>query len=143
MPSTRTAAVPGGLRATRVRIRTLGPIAALGPPAVLGAASLVLMSDNTSTSRGVLGFGLAVLAAPALLAFGAPLSDPDTYGPSVLASAVFWLLLGAVAAWRATRRPVAGWTDFWREYLWLAVPAWLGVVGAVVLANLVLGQALF
>jgi hypothetical protein len=127
----------------RVRIRTLVPFVALVPPAVLGLASLVLMRDNVSTARGVLGFGLAVLAAPALLVFGAPLTDTDTYGPAVLASAAFWLLIGTIASWRATRRPVAGWADFWREYLWLAVPAWLGVVGAVLLANLVLGQALF
>jgi hypothetical protein len=127
----------------RSRIRMLGPILALLPPAVLGLAGTLLLRDNSSTARGALGFGLSVLAAPALLVVGAPLGDSARYGAAVLVSVAFWFVLGVVAAFRATRPPVAGWLDYWREYLWLAVPAWLGVLVAALLANLVLGEALF
>ena len=51
--------------------------------------------------------------------------------------------LGTVAARRATRRPVATWRDFWREYFWLAGGVWLGVIVALVLVALVLGRPIF
>ena len=46
------------------------------------------------------------------------------------------------ASVRATKRPAATWRDFWREYLWLATGVWVGVVAALVAADLVLGRAL-
>ncbi len=109
----------------------------------MGLLALALTRNNTSTAKGIAGFALGVLAAPGLLVAGAPLTSTSRYAPAIVGSAVFWALLGMFAGLRATRRPVAGWTDFWREYLWLAVPAWLGVIGALVLANVVLGKALF
>ena len=63
------------------------------------------------------------------------------YLAAAAASALMWLLVGAVASARATRRPVATWGDFWKEYLWLAGGVWLGVFGSLVAANLILGGA--
>jgi hypothetical protein len=137
-----SAPVPQGPRAYRLRIRRLGPLVGVLPAALLGVVSLVLLHDNTSTARGVAGFLTAVLAAPGLLVAGAPMVDGvGAYGPAVLGSAVVWLLIGAVASRRATRSPVATWRDFWKEHLWLAAGVWLGVVAALVAANLVLGGA--
>ena len=65
------------------------------------------------------------------------------YLGAVVGSAVLWMVLGATAARRATRLPVASWRDFWREYLWLAVGVWLGVVVALIAVNLVFGRAMF
>jgi hypothetical protein len=111
-------------------------------PAVLGLLSLVLLRDNTSTTRGVLGFLAAVLAAPGLLVAGAPMAgSTGLYMVAVLGSAAVWLLVGVVAARRATRTPVASWGDYWKEYVWIAGGVWLGVVGALVAANLILGGA--
>ncbi len=109
----------------------------------MGALGLFLLRGNTdSTVRGVVGFLLAVLAAPGLLVAGAPLnSGTGVYAAAVIGSAVVWLLLTIVATRRATRTPVATWGDFWKEYLWLAGAVWLGVVGALVAANLMLGGA--
>ncbi len=127
----------------RTRIRGLGPFLALIAPAGLGALSWLLLRGNESTARGVLGFLLAVFAAPLMLVAGVPLTSSTTArAVSVAASAAMWLLIGVVASRRATRRPVASWRDFWREYLWLAAGVWLGVVGALVAANLLLGRAL-
>ena len=53
-----------------------------------------------------------------------------------------WVVVGIVAARRATRSPVATWSDYWREYLWLAAGIWLGVVVAVVAIRLTIGGAL-
>jgi hypothetical protein len=133
-----------GPRAYRSKLRGTGPIVALVPPGVLGVFSLLLLSGHTSLVRGLAGFLTAVLAAPGLLVVGAPLrSGSAVYLGAVAGSAVFWMLLGAVSARRATRLPVASWRDYWREYLWLAVGVWCGVVVALIVVNLVFGRALF
>lgn len=135
--------VPQGPRAYRARLRRLGPILGLLPPAAMGGAAWWLLRDNTSTVRGVGSFLLAVLAAPGLLVMGVPLSSGgQVWLVGVGASAAMWLLVGVVASRRATRAPAASWRDFWREYLWLAGGVWLGVVGALLAANLILGRAL-
>ena len=120
----------------------MGVLAGLLPPAVLGALSMLLLRDNQTTVRGVLGFVTAVLAAPGLLVAGVPMAgSTGLYLAAAAASALMWLLVGAVASARATRRPVATWGDFWKEYLWLAGGVWLGVFGSLVAANLILGGA--
>ena len=136
--------VPGGPREYRNRIRALGPLASLAPPAVMGLLALLLLNGSTSAGRGLPGFLLAILAAPALLVFGVPLtSGAGTYLAAALLSAVLWLAIGVVASRRATRSPAPRWSDFWREWAWPAAGVWLGVVVALLVADLALGKALF
>ena len=130
-------------RRTRSSVRAKGPFVALLLPAVLGLIALVLLGGSTSTGRGVAGFLFAMLAAPLLPAFGAPLrSGSGAVTGAAMASAVLWFLLGAFASRRATRTPFGGWGRFWGEYLWLAGCVWLGAVLAAVASNLVLGRVL-
>jgi hypothetical protein len=136
--------VPLGPRAYRSKIRGSGPIVGLVPPAILGCISLLLLREHTSLFRGALGFLTAILAAPGLLVAGVPLrSGGGVYLGSVIGSAVLWMIVGAISARRATRSPAASWRDYWREYLWLAIGVWLGVVLALVAVNLIFGRALF
>jgi len=117
---------------------------ALVPPAILGAISLLLLRHHTSLTRGAAGFVTAVFAAPGLLVVGAPLrSGRGVYLLAIAGSAVLWMVLGAIAARRATRLPAASWRDFWREYAYLAFGVCLGVVLALVAVNLIFGRALF
>jgi hypothetical protein len=117
---------------------------ALVPPGALGVVALLLLRSHTSLTRGVAGFLTAVFAAPGLLVAGVPLRSGGTvYLAAIGGSALIWMLLGAVAARRATRSPAATWRDYWREYLWLALGVWLGVVVALVVVNVILGRALF
>lgn len=135
--------VPNGPRAFRYRLRRLGPLAALLPAVLLGAVALALLHGNTATSRGVAGFAATMLSAPALMAFGVPLATgSQRLLLGVAVSAALWMVVGLVAARRATRSPVATWRDFWREYLWLAAGIWFGVVVALVAVELVVGRAL-
>ncbi|MEX1106588.1 MAG: hypothetical protein WEB78_10345 [Ilumatobacteraceae bacterium] len=128
---------------TRQAIRTTGPFVALIPPAILGVAALVALRDSTGVNRGVPGFVAAVLAAPLLPVLGAPMrSGTSLYLIAAAGSAVVWMVLGAIAAARATRDPAACWGRFWSEYLWLMICVWIGVVLSVVLTDLVLGRVL-
>ncbi len=135
------APVPQGPRAYRQRLRRFGPVLGLLPAAALGGLAWLSLHDNVSSVRGVLGFLLAVLAAPCLLAVGVPLTTGAAlYVVAFVASAVIWLSLGSLAARRATRRPAAMWSDFWREFVWLAAGVWVGVVLALAAIDLLLGR---
>lgn len=132
----------GVLPSYRTHIRSMGPIVALIPPAVLGIVALAMLRGSTTTTRGVGGFLAAVLAAPLLPVLGAPMkSGSGLYLSAAVGSAVLWFALGALAAHRATRVPLAGWRHFWGEYVWLLLSVWVGVVVSLVAANLVLGRA--
>ena len=48
-----------------------------------------------------------------------------------------------VASRRATRDPMATWTDFWRNYAWLAGAVWLGTLVALAVAGLSIGSQFF
>lgn len=136
--------VPLGPRAYRSKLRSSGPLVALLPQGFLGAISLMLLRGHTSLGRGVVGFLAAILAAPGLLVAGAPLrSGRSVYLGAIVGSALLWMIVGAIAARRATRMPVASWRDYWREYIWLAAGVWLGVVVALGAVNLIFGRALF
>ena len=131
-----------GPRWYRSRIRTRGPFVALGPPAVLGAVSLLLLNVLDGKTSGYGGLLLGVFAAPGLLAVGAPFSSESVYPIGVTISVMLWLVVGAIAAARATRNPMATWADFWRNYAWLAGGIWLGAIAALLVARLVVGDAL-
>lgn len=136
--------MPQGPRAFRGRIRRIGPFAALVPAASLAVVSALLLHNNSSTSQGIAGFGALVLAAPAMLAAGVPLTtESGRKALGVLASIALWLLVGLLASRRATRSPVAMWRDFWREFAWLAAGIWVGVVIGLALTEILVGRALF
>ena len=112
------------------------------PPAVLGALAWLVLRLAEGRWAGVVGLFGGVIAAPGLLVAGAPFGDDTTYRMAVLASAPLWLVIGFAASRRSTRSPMATWTDFWREYTWLAVGVAVGAVGAVLAASAVLGESL-
>ncbi len=84
-----------------------------------------------------------VFAAPALLAAGAPFGDRGLYPVAIGASMVLWLLVGFLAARRATRNPMATWSDYWRHYAWMCGGVWAGAVIALVVAALSISDSLF
>ena len=137
------AVVPLGPRDFRYRIRRIGPFAAVLPACALAIVATMMLHGNTSTSSGVAGFAAIVFAAPGLLVAGIPLTtESGRTFLGVMGSIALWLVLGVVASRRATRSPVAMWRDYWREYLWLAVGVWAGVVMGLALTELFVGRAL-
>ena len=83
-----------------------------------------------------------MFAAPGLLAVGVPFSGEEVYAIGITLSVLLWLVVGAIAARRATRNPMASWTDFWRTYWWLAGGIWVGAIAALVVARISVGGAL-
>lgn len=91
---------------------------------------------------GAVGLIAGVCAAPALLAAGAPFGDDGLYPIAVAASAVMWLLIGWLAARKATRNPMATWRDYWRHYAWLLGGICLGACAALAVSAWVVADPL-
>jgi hypothetical protein len=83
------------------------------------------------------------MAAPGLLVAGAPFGDRGLYPVAIGASVVCWLLIGFLAARRATRNPMATWADFWRHYAWMCGGVWVGCGVALVVAGVSISDSLF
>lgn len=127
----------------RSRIRRLGPIAALIVPATLGVIAILALKVFEGPWSGAIGLIAGVCAAPGLLVVGAPFGDTSLYPLAIAGSAVMWVLVGVLASRRCTRNPMATWTDYWRQFFWLCAGIWLGCGAALVVAAMVVGQALF
>jgi hypothetical protein len=135
--------VPDGPVANRRNIRRWGALAALVPPAIAGAVGALLLWGSDTPWRGVPGFGLLVAAVPVLPITGVPAEGGEMrYLIAVIASVVLWLVIGGVAARRATRTPIATWDDWRGEYQRLALGAALGGIGALALSWLVVDLGL-
>jgi len=127
--------VPRGPLHYRRRLRRLGPLIGLAAPVVaIGAAAAVWRfwpcpAGARCVARAVVAWGFGALALPTAVLVGLPFNG-GTIRVTLVAvtSALVWLAVGFVAGRRATRVPVAAWRDWAREYLWLAVPLWLGVL---------------
>ncbi len=139
----RGSTVYEGPRWFRTQIRRRGPFLALIVPAIVGVgAALILRIFDTAWSGGV-GLIGAVCAAPTLLVAGAPFSDRGLYPIAILAAVPLWMVVGWMAARRATRNPMASWADFGRHLAMLTLGVWVGSIVAMVIATMSLGESLF
>ena len=120
----------------------LGPLFGVIPMAAMGATAIAALRLGDGRTSGLIGLIGGVSAAPGLLVAGAPFADESRYPIAALASVPLWLILGLIASRRATRRPMATWTDYTRELLWLTIGVVMGAVGALVAATSILGESL-
>ena len=103
---------------------------------------MIALQLGDGRTSGLIGLVTGVSAAPGLLVAGAPFADDGRYPLAVVASIPLWLMLGLVASRRATKRPMATWTDYWRELMWLTSGVVIGAVAALVAATSILGESL-
>ncbi|MEO1059497.1 MAG: hypothetical protein AAFY28_21540 [Actinomycetota bacterium] len=141
-PTSLEPPVTDGPRWYRTRIRRYGPLAGLLVPAVLGGIAWAALRVSDAGWSGAVGLIAGVCAAPALLAAGAPFGDDGLYPIAVAASAVMWLLIGWLAARKATRNPMATWRDYWRHYGWLCGGICLGACAALAVSAWVVADPL-
>ncbi|MFT4656197.1 MAG: hypothetical protein ACJAXA_003738 [Candidatus Aldehydirespiratoraceae bacterium] len=130
----------GGPRWYQRQIRMFGPFVALVIPGLLGAIAYLSLQMSDSSWSGPVGLIGGYFAAPALLAIGAPFADREIYPIAAAASAVMWLLVGVLASRRATRNPMASWSDFWRHYSWMLAGIWVGVGIGLAIATVRVGS---
>lgn len=131
-----------GPRWYRARIRGWGPFLALIPPGVVGAIAWSALRYSETAWSGAVGLIGGVLAAPVLLFVGAPFGDRDLYPLAIAASGLVWMLVGWLAARRATRNPMATWGAFWQHYGWMLCGIWVGAGAALAIATYSLGDSL-
>lgn len=135
----RPALVPDGLRYHRQRVLHLAPLMSLVVPVIAGLMALVLLSGSASTWRGLIGFVAALVALPTAPIVGLPVvSGSGRWAVAVLSSLGLWCLLGVVAARRSTRRMAASWPEWRKEWLRLAIGAWVGAMIGMALAGIYL-----
>ena len=132
-----------GPRWYRRRIRFWGPILGLVVPGLVGAIAYLALHLSDAPWSGAVGLIGGVFAAPGLLLVGAPFGERDLYPLAVGASGLLWVLIGLLASRRATRNPMATWSDFWRHYWWLCGGIWVGCSIALGVAAVVISDSLF
>jgi hypothetical protein len=112
-------------------------------PAIVGGIAYASLHLFDTAWSGAVGLIAGVWAAPALLAAGAPFGERSLYPLAVAASALLWILVGFLAARRATRNPMATWSDFWRHYAWMCAGVWAGASLALAIAAVAISDSLF
>ena len=109
-------------------------------PGILGAIAYFSLQMSDAAWSGPVGLIGGYYSSPALLAIGAPFADRSVYPIAAIASALMWLLVGVLASRRATRNPMATWSDFWRHYAWMLCGIWVGVTVALAIATVRIGR---
>ena len=146
----RLAAVDLAAVPVEVVRKHLPEAAAIGgeSPAVAGGREVIGVSgDRVGTilrtspaGDAAVGFVALVAAFPVMPVLGVPAADGSArLAVAVGVSLVVWWVLGQMAAARVTRRAVAGWREWLREFAVIGSGLWLGAVGAVLLSALALG----
>jgi|688.fasta_scaffold87156_3 hypothetical protein len=131
--------VVDGIIANRNLVRKRGGAVAVAMSASLALLGLILLVLPSSL-LGMVGYLILVIALPVLSIAGIPaVSTFASYAIATVASAAIWFGLGQVSAIRATRRAVAGWPEWAREFRPLAIGIAIGAVLALALSGIVLG----
>lgn len=121
-------------------MRRRGGAAAVGLAIALAIGGRLVDLVVGGAVGGVMGFVTLVAAFPVMPVLGVPAADGSArLALAVVVSLVVWWVLGQMAAARVTRRAVAGWREWLREFAVIGSGLWLGAVGAVLLAALALG----
>lgn len=125
---------------TRREVRRRGGVVGVGVSLSFVVIGFLLRTVIGGAAGGALDFVFLVAAFPLMPVLGLPAADgPVRTFLAVTASLAVWLVLGQVVAGRVTQRAVAGWREWSREFVIIGSGLWLGAVGAVVIAALVLG----
>lgn len=131
---------PGGIVHTRRSVRRNGGIVGVALSLSLAVFGMLVKAVVGGAAGGALSFAALVAAFPVMPVTGVPAAD-GTWRilGSVAVSLGVWWVLGQVAAARVTRRAVAGWREWLREFVVFGSGLWLGAVGAALIAAVALG----
>lgn len=106
----------------------------------LWVTGMLLGAILPGAKGGALSFLFVVMAFPVMPLLGIPAAGGAVRVlVAVAASGAAWWVIGQVTAARVTNHPVVGWREWSREFVSLAVGLWVGAVGSLALAVVVLG----
>jgi len=92
------------------------------------------------TLSNVAWFGSTMVAFPIMPILGIPATgSSERILLAVVVSLALWWLLGQLSSVKVSSRPVVGWREWFREFLFFAISIITGTVGALVLAAYFLG----
>lgn len=134
-----TKIVPDGINAHRTLVRQRGGLISVAIAAGLTLIGAILLW-LPGAIFGVIGYLFINAGLPLLALTGVPaISGTSRYFIAVIGSVAMWWVIGHFAAMRATRRAIAGWPEWRREFQPLAIGVWVGTILALVVTAFVLG----
>ena len=138
--SNRRPQVSGGIALTRRQVRRLGGVMGIAISLSLFVVGWLLQTLFSSTLTNGAWFALTMIAFPVMPILGIPATGGSTrILLAVLASLVLWWFLGQLAAHKASSRPIVGWREWTKEFLFFATGITAGTLGGIFLAAYFLG----
>lgn len=132
--------IPGGVVLTRRHVRRRGGFMGIGVALGLFCLGWIVKTILNGTLSNVVSFVATMIAFPVMPILGIPASGGSSrLLTAVLISLVLWWFLGQLSSVKVSSRPVVGWKEWFREFVFFAVSIIAGTIGAVVLAAYFLG----
>jgi hypothetical protein len=132
--------VPGGLMYSRRHVRRRGGFVGIAISLTFFAIGWILRALLDGTIANVAWFTFTMIAFPVMPILGIPASGGGgRVLVAVLISALVWWFLGQLAAVRALSRPIVGWKEWMREFMFYSTGIVVGTIGGIALAAYLLG----
>lgn len=132
--------IPGGVVVTRRHVRRRGGFVGIAVALGLFCSGWLVKTLLNGTLSNVAWFGSTMVAFPIMPILGIPATGSS--GRILLAvviSLALWWLLGQISSAKVSSRPVVGWREWFREFVFFATSIIAGTIGALVLAAYFLG----
>jgi hypothetical protein len=134
------AVIPGGVVITRRHVRRRGGFMGVAIATGLFCAGWLTKTLLDGTLGNVVWFVSTMVAFPIMPILGIPATGGSgRILTAVAISVVLWWILGQLSSAKVSSRPVVGWREWFREFVFFATSIIAGTVGAVVLAAYFLG----
>jgi len=137
---TKGVLIPGGVAITRRHVRRRGGFVGMAVALSLFCAGWIVKTLLDGTLSNVAWFGATMVAFPIMPILGIPATgSPGRILLAVVVSLVLWWFLGQLSSAKVSSRPVVGWREWFREFVFFASSIIVGTVGALILAAYFLG----
>ena len=137
---TRGVVIPGGVVVTRRHVRRRGGFAGIAVALALFCCGWIVKTVLNGTLSNVAWFGSTMVAFPIMPILGIPATaSSGRILLAVVISLALWWLLGQISSVKVSSRPVVGWREWFREFIFFATSIVAGTIGALVLAAYFLG----
>jgi len=132
--------IPGGVVVTRRHVRRRGGFVGIAVALGLFCFGWLVKTTINGTLSNVVWFGSTMVAFPVMPILGIPATgSAGRIFLAVVISLAVWWLLGQISSAKVSSRPVVGWREWFREFVFFAASIIAGTIGSLVLAAYFLG----